>query len=89
MRPGKNTACTRETGGRKYVFCSEPCRWIFDQELSRFAGHTSVVDRIVAGVTPGSLPDLLQWMDLQAPKETGKDLRRGLDRWRLEPVPKV
>ena len=69
MRPGKNTACTREVGGRKYVFCSEPCRWIFDQELSRFAGHTSVVDRIVAGVTPGNLPDLLQWMGLQAPDE--------------------
>src|SRR5579871_1740278 len=89
MRPGKNTACTREIGGRKYVFCSEPCRWIFDQEISRFAGHTSVVDRIVAGVTPGNLPDLLQWMGLKAPHETGKDLRRGLDRWRLEPVPKV
>jgi toluene monooxygenase system protein A len=89
MRPGKNTACTREISGRKYVFCSEPCRWIFDQELSRFAGHTSVVDRIVAGVTPGNLPDLLKWMGLQAPNETGKDLRRGLDRWRLEPVPKV
>lgn len=89
MRPGKNTACTREFGGRKYVFCSEPCRWIFDQERSRFADHTSVVDRIVAGVTPGNLPDLLHWMGLQAPDETGKDLRRGLDRWRLEPVPKV
>ena len=89
MRPGKNTACTREISGRKYVFCSEPCRWIFEKELSRFAGHTSVVDRIVAGVTPGNLPDLLKWMGLQAPNETGKDLRRGLDRWRLEPVPKV
>jgi len=89
MRPGKNTACTREAGGRKYVFCSEPCRWIFDKELSRFAGHTSVVDRIVAGVTPANLPDLLRWMSLQAPDETGKDLRRGLDRWRLEPVPRV
>jgi toluene monooxygenase system protein A len=89
VRPGKNTACTREAGGRKYVFCSEPCRWIFDKELSRFAGHKSVVDRIVAGVTPGKLTDLHQWMGLQAPIETGKDLRRGLDRWRLEPVPKV
>ena len=89
VRPGKNTACTREISGRKYVFCSEPCRWIFEKELSRFAGHPSVVDRIVAGVTPGNLPDLLKWMGLQAPNETGKDLRRGLDQWRLEPVPKV
>ena len=32
VRPGRNTACTLEAGGRKYLFCSEPCRWIFSQE---------------------------------------------------------
>jgi toluene monooxygenase system protein A len=26
-------------------------------------------------------------MGLQAPVETGKDLRRGLDPWRLDPIP--
>jgi toluene monooxygenase system protein A len=26
---------------------------------------------------------------LKAPLETGKDLRRGLDPWRLDPVPTV
>src|ERR1700704_4178225 len=39
VRPGKNTACTLEADGRKYLFCSEPCGWIFTQEMSRFAGH--------------------------------------------------
>ena len=88
IRPGRNTACTLEMGGRRYLFCSEPCRWIFEQEKSRFADHKSVVDRIVAGEAPGKLTDLHTWMGLQAPVETGKDLRRGLDPWRLDPVPK-
>jgi toluene monooxygenase system protein A len=87
VRPGRNTACTAERDGRRYVFCSEPCRWIFEQEATRFADHASVVDRIVAGVAPGKLTDLHEWMGLDAPTETGKDLRRGLDPWRLEPVP--
>jgi hypothetical protein len=46
-----------------------------------------VVDRIVAGQAPGKLTDLHGWMGLQAPVETGKDLRRGLDPWRLDPIP--
>jgi toluene monooxygenase system protein A len=87
VRPGKNTACTLEADGRRYVFCSEPCRWIFTQEKARFAAHHSVIDRIVAGEAPGKLTDLHAWMGLDAPVETGKDLRRGLNPWRLAPVP--
>ena len=87
IRPGRNTACTLEMHGRRYLFCSEPCRWIFQQEPQRFAGHKSVVDRIVAGEAPGKLIDLLEWMGLTAPAENGKDLRRGLDPWRLDPIP--
>ena len=87
IRPGRNTACTLELDGRRYLFCSEPCRWIFQQEPQRFAGHKSVVDRIVAGEAPGKLIDLQEWMGLTEPAENGKDLRRGLDPWRLDPIP--
>ena len=87
VRPGQNTACTATANGRRYLFCSEPCRWIFLQELDRFGAHRSVVDRVVAGIAPAGLPDLFRWMSLEAPVETGKDLRRGVDRWRLDPVP--
>jgi toluene monooxygenase system protein A len=87
VRPGKNTACTLQSGGRKYLFCSEPCRWIFRQETARFADHKSVVDRIVVGEAPGKLTELHEWMGLEAPIETGKDMRRGLNPWRLRPVP--
>jgi toluene monooxygenase system protein A len=89
VRPGRNTACTLTVGDRPYLFCSEPCRWIFSQEMARFAGHRNVVDRIVVGEAPGKLTDLHAWMGLEAPIETGKDLRRGLDPWRLAPVPRV
>ena len=34
---------------------------------------------------PAKLTDLYRWMGLEAPIETGKDLRRGLDPWRLRP----
>jgi len=86
-RPGRSTACTHAVGGRRYLFCSEPCRWIFISETARFADHKSVVDRIVAGEAPGKMTELHEWMGLEAPAETGKDLRHGLDPWRLEPVP--
>ena len=87
VRPGHNTACTATESGRSYLFCSEPCRWIFLQETSRFGGHRSVVDRVVAGSAPPGLTDLFRWMSLEVPTETGRDLRRGLDEWRLNPVP--
>jgi len=87
VRPGHNTACTSELGGRTYLFCSEPCRWIFTSETSRYASHTNVVDRIVLGEAPGKLTDLHEWMGLEVPVETGKDLRRGSDPWRLDRIP--
>jgi toluene monooxygenase system protein A len=89
VRPGRNTACTAEANGRRFLFCSEPCRWIFLREIDRFGGHKSVVDRIVAGTAPGKLTDLHRWMGLEVPVETGKDLRRGLNPWRLESVPRA
>jgi toluene monooxygenase system protein A len=89
IRPGHNTACTLKAGERKYVFCSEPCRWIFEQEQARFAGHLSLADRIATGLAPAKLTALHRWMGLNPPVDTGKDLQRGLDQWRLEPVPTV
>ena len=72
VRPGHNTACTAEANGRRYLFCSEPCRWIFLQEPDRFGGHKSVIDRIVAGTAPGKLTDLHRWMGLEAPDRDGQ-----------------
>ncbi len=89
VRPGHNTACTLAHEGRKYLFCSEPCRWIFEQELTRFAQHKTIVDRVLDGEAPSDTLDLHHWMGLGTSEAMGRDLRRGFDRWRLEPVPRV
>jgi toluene monooxygenase system protein A len=86
MRPGKNTACTLEHGGRKYLFCSEPCRWIFQQQPERFAEHKSVIDRIFAGEAPTDLGGVLEWMGFNRPDEPGKDLHGGNPPWWKTPA---
>jgi toluene monooxygenase system protein A len=86
--PGQNTACSRMLDGRNYLFCSEPCRWIFDQQPERFRDHLSVVDRIVSGEAPADLLDLLGWMGHESPDSMGKDLRRGREPWRFMAVPR-
>lgn len=59
--------------GRRYVFCSRPCKWIFDEEPERIAGHRSVVDRLYNGVIqPPTLDGFLRYMGLP-PEERGQD----------------
>ncbi len=59
--------------GRQYVFCSEPCKWVFQLNPARFAGHTSVVDRFLGGeIQPPTIPGALEWMGL-SPEEMGQD----------------
>jgi toluene monooxygenase system protein A len=87
VQPGANTACTLSFDGSTYLFCSEPCRWIFEQQSQRFSDHQTVLDRVLAGEAPSDLPGLLRWMGHDQPAAAGKDLRRGLDSWRVAPVP--
>jgi toluene monooxygenase system protein A len=58
--PAKNTATTLEHGGRRYIFCSEPCRWIFEREPERYAAHKDVVKRVLAGEAPANLVALVR-----------------------------
>jgi toluene monooxygenase system protein A len=85
-RPDHNTACTAERDGRKYLFCSEPCRWIFEQQPHRFQDHKTIVDRVLAGEAPSDPLQLHGWMGFGGPSEMGRDLHRGLDEWRMAPV---
>jgi len=57
--PNKNTANTLTHDGKKYIFCSEPCRWIFQKEPERYAGHKDVVKRVLAGEAPANLMAML------------------------------
>jgi len=59
--------------GRIYTFCSEPCQWVFEQTPEQFAGHTSIIDRLLGGVIqPPTIPGALAYMGL-SPEECGQD----------------
>jgi toluene monooxygenase system protein A len=79
-RPAANTAQAVVHEGRKLIFCSEPCRWIFQQEPERYAQHKDVVARILAGEAPGNLVELLRKFGLTL-EEWGKDVHAGHYPW--------
>jgi toluene monooxygenase system protein A len=58
--PRENSAVVSELGGTKRIFCSEPCRWIFEREPARYAGHKNVVKRVLDGEAPANLLALVQ-----------------------------
>jgi toluene monooxygenase system protein A len=79
--PQHNTAQVHEHDGRKYVFCSEPCAWIFAQEPARYAGHDDVVKRILAGQAPANLLELLRTYFGLHQDMWGKDVAHGRYPW--------
>ena len=59
--------------GRVYTFCSDPCKWIFEQNPARYAGHLSIVDRFVAGqIRPPDMEGVLAYTGLSS-GEQGTD----------------
>jgi toluene monooxygenase system protein A len=82
--PLQNTAQTLTFEGRKYIFCSEPCRWIFGREPERYAGHKDVVKRILAGEAPANLLELLRHFQLTQDM-WGKDVMGGRYPWLTPP----
>lgn len=54
--------------GRRYNFCSEPCKWIFTLNPARFRGHLGIVDRFVGGmIQPPDLVGALYYMGITIP----------------------
>ena len=78
--PSHNTAETLFHGGRKYIFCSEPCLRIFSAEPERYASHLDVVMRILTGAAPANLLELLRYFGLDQDL-WGKDVRGGNYPW--------
>ncbi|GAA0667543.1 aromatic/alkene/methane monooxygenase hydroxylase/oxygenase subunit alpha [Streptomyces thermocarboxydovorans] len=59
--------------GRRYTFCSEPCKWVFEQSSDRFKGHLGIVDRFLGGlIQPPTMEGALAYMGL-SPEEMGQD----------------
>jgi toluene monooxygenase system protein A len=79
--PDDNGARTLVHDGQKYIFCSEPCAWIFQREPERYAGHKDVVKRILAGEAPGNLIALLTEYFGLTSDVWGRDARRGRYPW--------
>jgi toluene monooxygenase system protein A len=79
--PRRNSATTLDRDGRRYVFCSDPCRWIFEQEPERYAGHKNVVARVLAGEAPANLIALVQRYFGLRYATWGKDAFRGEYDW--------
>jgi toluene monooxygenase system protein A len=75
--PAHNAATVLDRDGRKYIFCSEPCRWIFEREPERYAGHREVVKRVLAGEAPANLVALLQQYFGLCFDDWGKDVHGG------------
>src|SRR5262249_1680701 len=79
--PHDNSARVVEHAGRKYIFCSAPCAWIFSREPQRYADHQDVVKRILAGEAPANVLELVRsYFDL-ASDVRGKDMMGGRYPW--------
>jgi toluene monooxygenase system protein A len=82
--PAANTARTLVLDGERYIFCSEPCAWIFQKEPERYKSHKDLVKRILAGEAPANVLELLRTYFLLTPESWGKDANAGGYPW-LQP----
>jgi toluene monooxygenase system protein A len=79
--PEKNCACTLERDGKKFIFCSDPCRIIFEKDFDRYGEHKDLVKRVLAGEAPGNLVAMLtQYFGLKY-ETWGKDVHKGVYPW--------
>ena len=84
--PKKNSAKVVDHAGKRFVFCSEPCAWIFGREPERYASHAGLVRRILSGQAPANLLSLVREYFGLTPESWGKDVRGGDYPW-LRPRP--
>jgi toluene monooxygenase system protein A len=74
IRPGKITLEALDYQGRTYVFCSKPCRWIFEQQPELYASHTNAADRLFTGEFPTDLGELVMGPFGITPDVLGMDI---------------
>jgi toluene monooxygenase system protein A len=79
--PSRNSARTRDFAGRRYIFCSEPCERIWNDDRTRYASHRGVVMRILGGEAPANLLELLRVYFGLSQDLWGKDVDRGNHPW--------
>jgi toluene monooxygenase system protein A len=79
--PAKNSAVVATIGGQKRIFCSEPCKRIYEREPERYADHKDVVKRVLAGEAPANLIALVQRYFGLDPATWGRDVFGGAYAW--------
>jgi toluene monooxygenase system protein A len=79
--PARNSAVVVTAGGRRRIFCSEPCRWIFESEPERYAAHKGIVQRVLDGEAPPNLLALLRQTFGLRFEIWGKDSFAGVYPW--------
>lgn len=79
--PESNLANTLTHDGEPYIFCSEPCRWIFMKEPERYAKHKDVVKRILTGEAPSNLLELVRRYFGLTSDTWGRDVHGGNYDW--------
>jgi len=85
--PNRNAATTLTRDGQKLIFCSEPCRWLFESEPERYGGHKDIVKRVLAGEAPGNVLELItKYFGLDY-ATWGRDVNRGDYPWLVRKSP--
>jgi toluene monooxygenase system protein A len=79
--PEHNAAIVVDREPRKVVFCSEPCRWIYETEPQRYGEHKDVVARVLAGEAPANLLEFLTRYSGLSVQTWGKDAFGGAYSW--------
>ena len=79
--PRKNAANVLEFKGSNYIFCSEPCRWIFQHEPERYASHKDLTKRVLSGEAPADFTSLRTEYFRLTPDTWGKDTYGGGYKW--------
>lgn len=79
--PDRNGAVVAEHEGRRRMFCSEPCRWIFVTEPDRYASHKGLVQQVLDGEAPANVLALLRQKFGLTYDTWGKDAVRGEYPW--------
>lgn len=79
--PERNTAVVQDTAQGRKIFCSEPCRWIYQREPERYGAFQGLVARVLTGKAPANLVELLtQYCNLDY-DHWGKDAHGGRYDW--------
>jgi toluene monooxygenase system protein A len=79
--PAQNAAIVVDREPRRVVFCSQPCRWIYEREPERYSAHKDIVARVLAGEAPANLLEFLTRYSGLTSRTWGKDAFGGVYPW--------